>query len=232
VQDPLSFRCTAPIHGSLLAALDFARAAIEPELSGSGDNPSVIVADGAILSNGNFHVPALALAFDAAAIGLSQVANVSVMRAEKLLTERLSDLPATLSPRGTTRAGMAPLLKTGQALAIEIAHLAHPVSIDSRSSADGVEDDTPNAPQAVAKFERALDRLRLVVALELVIAAQAVDLAKPARLGRATGWLHGAVRHAAPALDEDRGLGGDVEAVAAMLEDSALWRRPDAPLAS
>ncbi len=232
VQDPLSIRCIAPIHGSLKAALDFAAASIAPELAGSGDNPSVIVEDDAILSNGNFHVPALALAFDAAAIALAQVANAIVMRAEKLLTERLSDLPATLSPRGTTRAGMAPLLKTGQALAIEIAQLAHPVSIDSRSSADGVEDDTPNAPQAVAKFERALERFRLLVAIELAVAAQAVELAKPSKLGRATGWVQASVRRTMKPLDEDRGFGRDVEAVAAMLADDMLWDRAGSPLAT
>jgi histidine ammonia-lyase len=230
VQDPLSIRCIAPIHGSLLAALDFAAASIAPELSGSGDNPSVIVEDGVILSNANFHVPALALAFDTAAIGLAQVANSIVMRAAKLLTERLSDLPATLSPRGTTRAGMAPLLKTGEALAIEIAQMAHPVSVDSRSSADGVEDDTPNAPQAVAKFERALGHFRLLVALELAIAAQAVDMAKISRLGLATGWMQAAVRRVVPPLDEDRGFTADVEAIAAVLADDAVWDRSGSPL--
>jgi histidine ammonia-lyase len=217
IQDPLSLRCTSQVLGSTAASIDFALRAVEPELAGSGDNPSVIVADGVILSNGNFHVPALALAFDAAAIGLAQGANLSVQRAAKLLTERLSDLPPTLSPRGTTRAGMAPLLKTGEALAIEISHLANPVSPHSRSSADGVEDDTSNAPQAVAKFEQALDRFRLTIGLELVIAAQAVDFAKPGRLGVATRIVHEMVRKVAPAMDDDRGLGGDVEAVAAML---------------
>jgi histidine ammonia-lyase len=112
---------------------------------------------------------------------------------------------------------MAPLLKTGEALAIEISHLANPVSPHSRSSADGVEDDTSNAPQAVAKFEQALDRFRLTIALELTIAAQAVEFAKPERLGRGTAIAQALVRSVAPRMDEDRGLGGDVEAVAAML---------------
>ncbi|MDZ4736653.1 MAG: aromatic amino acid ammonia-lyase [Rhodospirillaceae bacterium] len=217
VQDPLSLRCIGQVLGSLESALDFAESAVEPELSGSGDNPSVILADGVILSNGNFHVPAIALAFDTAAIGLAQSANLAVQRTAKLLTDRLSDLPPTLSPRGTTRAGMAPLLKTGEALAIEISHLANPVSTLSRSSADGVEDDTSNAPQAVAKLETALDRFRLLVALELVVAAQAVEFANPERLGRGTTIAQALVRAVAPRMDEDRGLGGDVDAVAAML---------------
>ena len=225
VQDPLSLRCTSQVLGSLAAALDFAERAVAPELGGSGDNPSVIVEHGTILSNGNFHVAALALAFDAAAIGLAQGANLSVQRAAKLLTERLSDLPPTLSPRGPTRAGMAPLLKTGEALAIEISHLANPVSPHSRSSADGVEDDTSNAPQAVAKFEQALDRFRLTIALELTIAAQAVEFAKPERLGRGTAIAQEMVRSVAARMDEDRGLGSDVEAVAAMLAAPEIDRR-------
>ena len=230
VQDPLSIRCIAPIHGSLLAALDFAEASVTPELAGSGDNPTVIVEDDVILSNANFHVTFMALAFDTAAIGLAQVANSIVMRTAKLLTERLSDLPATLSPRGTTRAGMAPLLKTGEALAIEIAQMAHPVSVDSRSSADGVEDDTTNAPQAVAKFERALRHFRLLVALELAVAAQAVEMAKVSRLGHATGRIQDAVRRIMKPLDEDRSFGGDVEAIAAMLANETIWDRAGSPL--
>ena len=110
--------------------------------------------------------------------------------------------------------------------------MAHPVSVDSRSSADGVEDDTTNAPQAVAKFERALRHFRLLIALELAIAAQAVEMAKVSRLGHATGRIQAAVRRIMPSLDEDRGFGGDVEAIAAMLADQTIWDRAGSPLES
>ena len=74
LQDPLSFRCASQIHGSLRVALDLLAATLAPELNGAGDNPLVLSADEEILSNGNFHVPALALALDAAAIAVAQVA--------------------------------------------------------------------------------------------------------------------------------------------------------------
>ena len=75
LQDPLSFRCTSQLHGSLRTALELLGAALEPELNGAADNPLVLADDGEILSTGNFHVPALALALDAVAIGIAQVAG-------------------------------------------------------------------------------------------------------------------------------------------------------------
>ncbi|WP_119462498.1 HAL/PAL/TAL family ammonia-lyase [Rhodospirillaceae bacterium SYSU D60014] len=214
VQDPISLRCVSHVHGSLRAALDFAAPALQAELNGAGDNPLVLVEDGEMLSTGNFHTPALALAFDTAGLAISQTATLLVNRITRLLTERLSDLPAMLSPRAPTRSGFGPLTKTAEALAAEIRHLANPVSIDSRGGID-VEDDSTNAPLAARKLADMLERLRLLVALELVVATQAVDLAKVTRLGRGTAIAHAIVRELVQPLDEDRPLGGDIERVAA-----------------
>jgi len=217
LQDPLSFRCVAPVHGSFAHALDGAAATLQAELDGAGDNPVVLAEDDAILSNGNFHTPALALGFDMATIGLAQAANLAVQRIARLLAGRFTDLPNNLTAEPPPAAGMAPLTKTAEALAGDIRHDANPVAADSRISADGVEDDSTGAPLAVTKFARALGRYRLLLAIELVMAAEAVDRAKPAALGLGPAIAHRLVRERVERLSTDRPLGGDVERIEAEL---------------
>jgi histidine ammonia-lyase len=217
LQDPLSFRCVSQTHGSLTAALEFLAAALEPELNGAGDNPLVLTEDGEIVSTGNFFVPALALAADAVALALAQVANLATARVARLLSAPLTELPQNLAPRGSTGTGMAPLLKVADALAGEIVHAAAPVSLDSRAAADAVEDAATGAPLAAVRLSGMLERLRLLAALELVVAAEAVDLAGVETLGRGTAAAHAVVRELVAPLTGDRPMGPDVEHVAAGL---------------
>ncbi|UPZ27580.1 aromatic amino acid lyase [Streptomyces sp. LRE541] len=215
VQDPISLRCAAQVHGALHSALDFAGAALDPELNGSGDNPVVLAADddvpGEILSSGNFHTPALALALDTLALALTQTAAISAERMRRLLSAGLSGLPANLSPHGPEHSGFAPLAKTAQALVAEIRLLSAPVSTDPRHGADGVEDDSTNAALGARRLSTMLVRLRQLLAVEAVAAAQAVDLAAPAALGRGPALLHRAIRELVPPLDDDRPCGADVD---------------------
>jgi histidine ammonia-lyase len=213
VQDPVSLRCSAQVHSALHAALDFARAALEPELNGCGDNPVVLADTGEILSSGNFHTPALALAFDTLALALTQTASISAERMRRLLDPAVSGLPANLSPYGPERSGFAPLAKTAQALVAEIRLLSAPVSTDPRHGADAVEDDSTNAALGARRLATMLVRLRQLLAVEAVAAAQAVDLTAPSALGRGPELLHRAIRELVPRLDDDRPCGVDVDKV-------------------
>ena len=217
LQDPLSFRCVSQTHGSLAAALDFLAAALEPELNGAGDNPLVLPEDGEIVSTGNFFVPVLALAADTVALAVAQAANLASARVARLFSSALTDLPQNLASPGSTGTGMAPLLKVTDALAGEIAHGAAPVSLDSRAGAEAVEDASTGAPLAAGRLPGLLERLRLLAAVELLVAAQAVDLAGIETLGRGTAAAYAVVRDVAPPLEGDRPLGADVERVAAEL---------------
>jgi histidine ammonia-lyase len=107
--------------------------------------------------------------------------------------------------------------KTGQALMAEIRLFAQPASIDPRAGAEGVEDDASNAPLAVRKVAEILDRMRLLFAIEIMEAAQAIDLRRPERMGRAAQKLYGLVRSTVPSLEEDRPLGPEAEQVAMAL---------------
>jgi histidine ammonia-lyase len=220
LQDPLSFRCASQLHGSLHAALALLAATLEPELNGAADNPLVLTEDGEIVSTGNFQVPALALALDAAAIGIAQVASAIAQRQSRLKTTRLSGLPRSLVQQDEadpTRTGLAALTKAAESLVLEIRHRAAPLAIHSIVSGDGVEDDSTGAAQAALRLVEQLTRLRLLVAAELIVAAQATELAAPDRLGAGTAEALRCVREVVTVVTEDRALGPDVDRLARSL---------------
>jgi histidine ammonia-lyase len=213
LQDPLSFRCVSQVHGSLAAALDLLAAALAPELNGAGDNPLVLVEDEELLSTGNFHTPALALAADAVALGLAQIGNLAAARSARLLSEPLTGLPTNLAGPGSSGAGLAPLLKVADALAAELVHAAGPTCL-VRSGSDAVEDDSTGSLLGAHRLTTMLERLRLLLALQLLVAARAVELAQPESLGHGTAAAFEVVRELAEPLGDDRPLGRDVERIA------------------
>jgi histidine ammonia-lyase len=215
LQDPLSYRCASQVHGALRVALDALAAALAPELTGAADNPLVLAADDEILSNGNFHMPALSLALDTTAIAVAQVAGVVTERQVRLKSTALSDLPHNLVSADATASGMAPLSKTAQALTVEIRHRSAPLAIHSTIGAGGVEDDSTSAMQGALRLGEQLERLRLLVAVELMVAAQAVDLRGAMRMGAGAEAAYRCVRETVPEVREDRALGPDVERLAA-----------------
>ena len=207
------------VHGSLLTACELLAAALVPELQGAADNPLVLADDGEIVSTGNFFVPALALAADMVALALAQVSSLCSARIARLLSAPLAGLPQNLAPAGTTGTGMAPLLKVAEALVAEIVHAAAPATLASVNvHEDGVEDAATGAPLATGRLPRLLERLRLLVAIELVVAAHAVELADVESLGAGTRVLHRAVRELAGPFAGDRPLADDVDRVAAQLD--------------
>jgi histidine ammonia-lyase len=225
LQDPLSFRCVSQVHGALRFALDQLRVALAPELNGSADNPLVLPDDEEILSTGNFHVPALALALDSVAIAVAQVAAPAAERPARLRAERVSGLPPSLVFGDPTRSGVAPLGKTARSLVLEIRHAAAPLAILASVGADGIEDDSTGAAQAALRVRDQLGRLRRLTAIELLCAAQALELRAPTVLGAGTEAAYLCVRELVTALDEDRPLGVDVERLAAALGRGGLLER-------
>jgi len=222
LQDPLSLRCVAQINGTAFAALDFLRPAVDAELNGTCDNPLVLIEDGEILSTGNFHTTALALALETLAQAFAHMAAASASRTTRLMTGRLSELPDNLSAQGSGRSGFAPLSKVLESLIQEIRHLALPAPQEQRWGADGVEDDVNATPLSAKKARDLLARVRYVLAIECLVAAQAVDLRDGIRLGRGTARLHAAIRAAVPALADDRPHGPDVETLTAVLDTYRL----------
>jgi len=224
VQDPVSFRCVTQAHGAALSAATSTRDQLELELNSAAESPLVLPETGEMLSNGNFHVPALALAFDTLDIGLAQVAAMSVERCLKLFSPAFSDLPLQLTRHGPLHSGFATVQKTLTALYNEIRHAANPASLDFLPVSESVEDHAPMTPHAIAKTAAIANALRYLAAIELLAAAQAIDLRglELATLGAGARAAYNAVRDAAAALDGDRPLGPDIDAIERIVAGGAI----------
>jgi histidine ammonia-lyase len=228
VQDPLSFRVVAQVQGSLQAALARVRALVDLELASAAESPLVIAADGVMLSNGNFHLPALTVALDAAAIAIAQSASLAVERVIRFMSPAFTDLPLQLTRRGPAHSGFATLQKTLTALWSEIRSRANPASLDFFPISEGAEDHATMALGCVERLGDMLDRVRHLVAIELLVAAQAVDLRGIGAdaLGSGARAAHARVREVVPMLDEDRPLGPDVDAIAAAVAGGSFAPLP------
>jgi histidine ammonia-lyase len=227
LQDPLSIRCVPQTHGAVYDALSVARGMMEIELNSSGDNPLVLVEEDAIVSVGNFDVTSLAMAFDYVRLGLAHAANVANERVQKLLWSHFSGLPTGLAQRDGPTGGLRPLGRTFAALASEARFLANPVSLDYRGQlAEGIEDHASMAPLAVSTTSTMVSLLHRLVALELIIAAQGVDLRQCAeQLGGGTGRAYALVREFAGTMTDETEWNADVEGLADLVGGGQLAHR-------
>ena len=156
------------------------------------------------------------------AMAFSSVAAMAVGRIVKLMQCELTQLPRYLTPIGGASAGFVPMQKTAVALYGEIRRHANPAGLDQFAVSETVEDHSSQAPLVYAKLADQVAALERLVALEMLVAAQAVDLRKPRRLGEATASLHAAIRAAVPTLKEDRENGADVEKIVAAVRAMAF----------
>lgn len=227
LQDPLSIRCVPQTHGALYDSLSVARGLMEIELNSAADNPLVLVDEGAIVSVGNFDVTSLAMAFDYVRLGIAHAAQVANERVQKLLWRHFSGLPTGLARREGPTGGLRPLGRSFAALASEARLHANPVSLDYRGQlAEGVEDHASMAPLAVSTTSALVSLAHRLVALELLIAAQAVDLrGGPSRLGGGTGRAYSLVREYAGTLTDETEWNADIEGLAKLVGDGGLAGR-------
>jgi histidine ammonia-lyase len=196
LQDPLTFRCLPQVHGAARDALAFARAQLETELNSAQGNPLVDVETGRIFSVGNFEVLPLAAALDFLRIALAPVLTCANERMVKLLQAPLSGLPEGLSERaGSAEDSLSEFGPAGQALTAEARLLAQPVSFElaSSSHAEGLEDRMTMAPLAARRLAEMTSLGERIVAIELLVACQAIDL-RGQQLGSGTARAHALVR--------------------------------------
>ena len=195
--------------------LELACTQVEVELNSAADSPLVLAGEGLMLSNGNFHIPALALALDASAIALAQVSSLSVARSQRFMSPALTGLPLQLTRHGPAHSGFATVQKTLTALWAEIRLRANPGSLDYMPVSEGLEDHACMALGVAEKLGEIVQRVHYLIAIELLIAAQAVDLRDldPATLGEGPRAAYRQLRAIVPMLDEDRPLGPDIDCV-------------------
>ncbi|CAN7596892.1 histidine ammonia-lyase [Rhizobium rhizogenes] len=222
LQDPLSYRCAPQVSGALLHAIGEAREITEIEIASSGDNPVVLIDEGLILSHGNFDMTAFVLAWERLGQALAHCAAGTAYRTMKIMSAGMSDLPRFLTPLGQSRTGFATVQKTVSALEAEIRHFAAPISLTPIPVADGVEDQASMAPSVLAKTEAIIERLRYLVAIELIASAQAVELrGVENELGTGTREVYRQIREHVPPLSEDRAQGPDFQRISELIRNSA-----------
>jgi histidine ammonia-lyase len=223
VQDPYSLRCMPQVHGATRDALAYARAVLEREAASATDNPLVFADEGEIVSGGNFHGQPVALALDFATIAVAELANIAERRVEQLVNPHLSSgLPPFLAPSSGLNSGFMMAQVTAAALVSENKILAHPATVDSIPSSAGREDHVSMGAHASLKLTTIHDQVRTVLAVELLCAAQGLDLRLPVRPGPGLRAAHACLREIVPPMMTDRPIAPDIAAVRRLIDDGSL----------
>jgi histidine ammonia-lyase len=218
LQDPLTFRCVPQIHGAARDALHFAERQIAIELNAHQGNPLVVPDEARLVSVGNFDSQALATALDLARLALAPVLTACVERTLKLLSPHFSGLTEGLvAAEASWQDGLSELGVAAQAIAAEARLLAQPVSIELASTMQesGVEDRMSLSSLAARRLAELLDLASNVVAIELTVAAQAVDLRQVETLGTGAEITRTLVRERIGFLDSPEQMPLPLEALAA-----------------
>jgi histidine ammonia-lyase len=223
VQDAYSLRCAPQVHGATREALRFAASVLEVEANAVSDNPIVFPDDGEVLSGGNFHGQPVAVALDALAAAIVPLASISERRVYRLLDAAHSNgLPAFLVERSGLNSGFMLAQYTAASLVSECKTLAHPASVDSIASSAGQEDHVSMGMTSARHARDVVANAEVVVAIEALVAAQALDLRAPLAPAAGTGAARDAVRDRVRFLDEDRELGPDIAAAVELVRTGAL----------
>jgi histidine ammonia-lyase len=246
VQDPYSLRCVPQVHGAVRDAIDHLRRILDVEMNSATDNPLVFpdggvasadalaTAGGRVISGGNFHGEPVALALDFAKLAIAELGSISERRTALLLDARLNGgLPAFLASSGGLDSGLMLVQYTAAALVSENKVLAHPASVDSIPTSANQEDHVSMGPIAGRHARTVLGHVERIVAIELLVAAEALDARRrllrdsepgsaPPEPGAGVAEAHRRIRAVVPPLAGDREPGPDLAAVARLVHDGAL----------
>jgi histidine ammonia-lyase len=248
VQDPYSLRCVPQVHGAVRDALEHLRRVLDIELNSATDNPLVFAGGGVtdphtlatgggrVISGGNFHGEPIALALDFAKLALAELGAISERRTALLVDPRLNGgLPAFLAASSGIDSGMMIYQYTAAALASENKVLAHPASADSIPTSANQEDHVSMGSIAARHARAVLEHVERIVAIELLVAAQALELrlagvgavgakeaAGPIVPGAGVVQALARIRSRVRALDADREPGPDLAAATAIVHNGDL----------
>jgi len=215
VQDAYSLRCMPQVHGAVRDALAHCENVLLVESASATDNPLVFAESGEVISGGNFHGAPLALAFDYAAIALTDLMSISERRIDRLVNPDLNEgLPAFLAAQPGTQSGFMIAHVAAVAILNEAKVLAHPASIDNVPTSGGREDHVSMGMTAALKLRSIVDLAEHLLAIELLAGAEALEHRRPLKAGVGVERAHAAVRKIAPALTQDRALSADIARVA------------------
>jgi len=222
VQDAYSMRSTPQVAGALRDAIEFAIRQVETELNGVGDNPIFLTEEKEVLTGANFQGTPVALPMEMIGIGLSMVAVISERRMNRLTNPALSvGLPPFLTKKPGLNSGMMLAQYTADALIVETRILSHPAANQSIPAAADQEDFVSMGLTTSQKTKKILDNCYGVLAIEMMAAAQALDL-REKKSGKGTSAAHGVVRKYVDFLDDDRPLYKDNNRMVELLKSDEV----------
>jgi histidine ammonia-lyase len=222
VQDPYSFRCQPQVIGACLDRMHDTARTLAIEANAVTDNPLVFADTLEVLSGGNFHAEPVAFAADGLALAIAEIGALSERRCAAMIDTGISQLPPFLVSEPGLNSGFMLAQVTAAALASENRALAHPRSTDSLPTSANQEDHVSMSTNAANRLAPMIRNGRAIVAVELLSAAQGIDLRRPLKSSRKIEAAHALIRDKAAFWDKDRVFAGDLEAVAAMIRDGAF----------
>ncbi len=228
VQDPYSLRCQPQVMGACLDQIESARAVLLREANGVTDNPLVFTNEGAgtaeVLSGGNFHAEPVAFAADNLALAVAEIGALSERRIALLIDATLSGLPPFLVRDGGVNSGFMIAHVTAAALASENKLLAHPASVDSLPTSANQEDHVSMATFAARKLGDLCENTATILGIELLAAAQGVDLRAPLVTSAQLQAVMREIRALVPHYDIDRYLAPDIAAITQAVHGGIITR--------
>ncbi|MBZ5581207.1 MAG: histidine ammonia-lyase [Acidobacteriia bacterium] len=221
VQDAYSLRCAPQVHGAVRDALAEARRVFSIELNSATDNPLVFGEE--ILSGGNFHGEPLAFQLDFLAVALAALANISERRVDRLVNPALNEhLPPFLAGHAGLESGLMMAQVTAASLVAENRVLAHPASLGSITTSGNKEDFVSMGMTSAVKFGRVARNTRMVLAIEALAAARALDLLAPLKSSPVLEEVRTRIRRVSPPIEGDRPFHRDIQAIDGLIAEGEL----------
>jgi histidine ammonia-lyase len=202
VQDPYSFRCAPQVHGATKDTVNYVNSVFETEINSVTDNPTIFPESDEILSGGNFHGQPLALALDFLCIAMAELASISERRTYLLISGQRG-LPPFLSPKAGLNSGFMIPQYTAASIVSQSKQLCTPASVDSIVSSNGQEDHVSMGANAATKCFLVIENTEKVLAIELLNAAQALELKKPLKSSAKIESLISSYRKTVPFMQND-----------------------------
>ncbi len=213
VQDAYAIRCMPQVHGAVRDSLAHARRILEIEINSATDNPLIFPEVGEVLSGGNFHGEPIALTLDYAAIAIADLGTISERRVERLVNPDLSGLPAFLTPNPGMNSGMMIAQVVAVSLIAENNVLAHPASVTNLPTSGNKEDHVSMGMTSALKFAQIVKNVEMILAIELMCAAQGLEFVKPLKPGPRLAEAYSRVREVVPSIERDTPLSSYIESL-------------------
>jgi len=222
VQDAYTLRCSPQVHGASKDSINYALNVVETEMNSSTNNPLFFPESEEFLLGGNFHGQPVALAMDFLGMAVSELANISERRIERLLNPKLSGLPAFLVSDGGLNSGFMIAQYTAAALVSENKILSHPACVDSIPTSANKEDHVSMGTISARKCREIVKNSEQVISIELLCGAQAMDLFTNLKPGEGTLVAYKTIRDAVSHLDKDRVLSRDIETLVHLMRSGKI----------